>query len=96
MTWRKIKTELEKLPKEKLFKLLQGLHSLSPQNKAWLQGQLFPMGQDTAYLEKCRKRIVKLVYDPKRKFPDDPRFRDAKRSSLNIKRRPKTYAVPST
>ena len=86
MTRRKIKTELEKLPEESLLKLLQGLHSLSPQNKAWLQAQLFPMGQDTVYLEKCRKRIVKLVYDPKRKFPDNPRFRDAKKVITEYKK----------
>ena len=86
MTWREIKTELEKLPEEKLIKLLQGLHSLSPQNKAWLQAQLFPMGQDTEYLEKCRTRIIKAVYDPKRTFPDMPRFRDAKKVITEYKK----------
>lgn len=86
MTWREIKTELEKLPEEKLIKLLQGLRSLSPQNKAWLQAQIFPMGQDTEYLEKCRTRIIKAVYDPKRNFPDLPRFRDAKKVITEYKK----------
>ena len=86
MAWREIKTELSKLPKERLIKLLQGLHSLSPQNKAWLQAQLFPMGQDTEYLEKCRNRIINLVYDPKQKYPDMLRFRDAKKVITEYKK----------
>lgn len=86
MTWRELKNELGKLPEEKLIKLLQGLHSLSPQNKAWLQAQLFPIGQDSEYLEKCRTRIIKAVYDPKRTFPDNPRFRDAKKVITEYKK----------
>ena len=78
MAWREIKIELSKFPQEKLIELLQGLNTLSPQNKAWLQAQLFPLAQDTAYLEKYRTRIIKAVYDPKRILPDNPRFGDAK------------------
>ena len=86
MTWKKIKTELQELPQENLIKLLQGLHNLSPQNKAWLRMQTLPMTQDSEYLEKCRARIIKAVYNPKRKIPDMPRFRDAKKVIAEYKK----------
>ena len=86
MTWKKIKTELQEFPQENLIKLLRGLHNLSPQNKAWLRAHTLPMAQDSEYLEKCRVKIIKAVYDPKRKFPDMPRFRDAKKVITEYKK----------
>ena len=74
MSWSDIKTELQELPQEKLIELLKGLHNLSAQNNAWLH-----VAQDSAYLEECRKKIIRAVYNPNRKFPDMPRFRDAKK-----------------
>jgi hypothetical protein len=79
MSWKKIKNELQELPREKLIVLLKGLHDLSPQNKAWLQGRTVPMAQDKGYLEEYKKKIVNAIYNPNRKFPDMPRFRDAKK-----------------
>lgn len=86
MTWTKIKTELQELPKEKLIDLLKGLHDLSAQNKAWLQTHTLPMVQDSAYLEDRRTKIIKAVYDPNRKFPGMPRFREAKKVITEYKK----------
>ena len=79
MAWTDLRQALKELPPGRLLELLKGLYSLSPQNKAWLQAQVLPVGQDTAYLEDCRQKVIKLVYNPARKFPDMPRFRDAKK-----------------
>ncbi len=78
MPWSDLRQSLQDLSKEQVVELLKGLHDLSPQNKAWLRGKLLPMGQDSAYLEDCRRKVVKAVYDPVRKTPTMPRFRDAK------------------
>ena len=86
MTWSKIKKELQELPQEKLIELLKGLHNLSPQNKAWLQAHTLPVAQDSEYLEGCKKKIIKAVYDPQRKFPNMPRFRDAKKVITEYKK----------
>jgi hypothetical protein len=79
MTWTDLRQTLKELPPERLLELLKGLHDLSPQNKAWLQAQVLPVGQDSAYLEDCRKKVSDLVYKPTRGIPRDPRFRDAKK-----------------
>ena len=63
-TWTDLRKALKELPPEQLIELLKGLHDLSPQNKAWLQAQVLPVGQDTGYLEDCRQKIIKLVYNP--------------------------------
>jgi len=73
-----LRQSLQELTKEQAVELLKGLHDLSPQNKAWLRGRLLPVGQDRVYLEKCRQKLIKAVYDPARKTPTMPRFRDAK------------------
>jgi plasmid replication initiation protein len=86
MAWTDIKTELQELPREKLVDLLKGLHDLSAQNKAWLKARTLPIAQDSEYLEKCREKIVKAVYDPKRKMPNMPRFRDAKKVITEYKK----------
>ena len=86
MAWTNIKTELQELSKEKLIELLKGLHNLSTQNKAWLQAHTLPVAQDSEYLEACRHKIIKAVYDPKRKFPNMPRFRDAKKVITEYKK----------
>ena len=78
MPWSDLRQSLEDLSKEQVIELLKGLYSLSSQNKAWLRGKLLPIGQDTAYLEECRRKVIKAIYDPARKFPDMPHFRDAK------------------
>lgn len=79
MPWTDLRKTLQELPPAQLLELLKGLHDLSPQNKAWLRVKLLPVGQDSAYLEECRQKVVKLVYNPARKLPDMPRFREAKK-----------------
>ena len=79
MTWTELRKTLKELPAEQLLDLLKGLHDLSPQNKAWLRARALPAGQDGAYLEECRQKVIKLVYNPARKLPSMPRFRDAKK-----------------
>jgi hypothetical protein len=79
MAWNDLRKSLEELSKEQVVDLIKGLHDLSPQNKAWLRGKLLPIGQDSAYLEDSRRKVIKAVYDPARNFPGTPRFRDAKR-----------------
>lgn len=91
-TWTDLRKALNEFPPEKLVELLKGLHDLSPQNKAWLQAQVLPVGQDTGYLEDCRQKIIKLVYNPARKFPDMPRFRDAKKVISEYKKATKDLA----
>jgi hypothetical protein len=79
MAWRDLREALQELSREQVIELFKGLHDLSPQNKAWLRGKLLPMGQDAAYLEACRRKVIKAVYDPEKNLPGRPRFRDAKR-----------------
>jgi hypothetical protein len=79
MAWSDLRESLQDLSKEQVVELLKGLYNLSPQNKAWLRNKLLPVGQDTAYLEECRRKVIKAVYDPARKLPSMPHFRDAKR-----------------
>ena len=78
MPWSDLRQSLQELSKEQMIELLKGLYNFSPQNKAWLRGKLLPVGQDSAYLEECRRKVVKAVYDAARKTPGNPRFRDAK------------------
>ena len=54
MSWTEIDNQLKELSIDDLIKLLKGLHDLSPQNKAWLRAKLWPVVQDTKYLEDCR------------------------------------------
>jgi hypothetical protein len=86
MAWTDIKAELKELPQDKLIEMLKGLHDLSAQNKAWLKAHLLPIAQDSEYLDSCRQKIIKAVYDPNRKFPDMPRFRDAKKVITEYKK----------
>ena len=78
MPWSDLRKSRQELSKEQVVELLKGLHGLSPQNKAWLRGKLLPVGQDSVYLDDCRRKVVKAVYDPARKIPTMPRFRAAK------------------
>jgi hypothetical protein len=78
MPWGDLRQRLQDLSKEQLVELLKGLHNLSSQNKAWLRGQLFPVDQNNDFLEECRRKVIKAVYDPARKTSAMPRFRDAK------------------
>lgn len=91
-TWADLRKALNELPPEKLVELLKGLHDLSPQNKAWLRAKALPVGQDSAYLEECRQKVIKAVYNPARKFPDMPRFRDAKKVISDYKKATKDLA----
>ena len=79
MSWSELRKSLQDLSTDQVIEIIKGLHDLSPQNKAWLRGKLLPVGQDTAYLEDCRRKVIKAVYDPARKIPDMPHFRDAKK-----------------
>ena len=74
--------------------MLKGLHGLSPQNKAWLNSQLRPADQNTEYLEDCRNKVVKLVYNPTRGFPNTPNFREAKKIISTYKAA--TQDIPGT
>ncbi len=79
MSWSDLRHNLQDLSKDQVIEIIKGLHDLSPQNKVWLHGKILPLGQDTAYLEECRRKVIKAVYDPARKTPTMPRFRDAKK-----------------
>lgn len=92
MTWTDLRQALKELPPERLIELLKGLHDLSPQNKAWLRAKVLPVGQDSAYLEECRQKVIRAVYNPARKFPDMPRFRDAKKVISEYKKATKDLA----
>lgn len=86
MTWTELRKILKELPESQLLDLLKGLHDLSPQNKAWLAANVRPAEQNVAYLEECRKKVVKLVYSPTKGFPPNPRFRDAKKVISDYKK----------
>lgn len=86
MSWTELRKTLKDLPPAQLLDLLKGLHNLSPQNKAWLEAQLAPKGDNSAYLEECRKKVIKLVYNPARNFPARPRFSDAKKVISDYKK----------
>ena len=86
MTWTELRKALAELPADQLLDLLKGLYELSPQNKAWLRAKILPTGQDTVYLEDCRKKVSDLVYKPTRGIPRDPRFRDAKKIIAEYKK----------
>jgi len=92
MTWTDLRQTLKELPPERLVELLKGLHDLSPQNKAWLRAKVLPVGQDSAYLEECRQKVIKAVYNPARKLPDMPRFREAKKVISEYKKATKDLA----
>ena len=86
ITWIELRKALEELPADQLVGLLKGLHDLSPQNKAWLRSKVLPTGQDSAYLEEYRQKVVKLIYNSARNFPDMPHFRDAKKVITEYRR----------
>ena len=94
MPWGDLRQSLQELTKEQAVELLKGLHDLSPQNKAWLRGRLLPIGQNRVYLEECRQKVIKTVYDPARRTPTMPRFRDAK--SVIAEYRKSTRDLPGT
>ena len=80
MSWSALKSHLKSLPSESLLDLLKGLYQLSPQNKAWLEAHLMPPDQQqSGYLEECRKKVIRLMYDPRRRYPDVPRFGEARK-----------------
>jgi len=79
MAWTEIEKRLKELPQEEMIVLLKGLHDLSPQNKAWLAAKVLSVFQDVEYLEKCRQKIVQLVYKETKGIPHMPRFRDGKK-----------------
>ncbi len=66
-TWTELHKILKRLPPEQLIDLLKGLHDLSPQNKAWLCSKVLPFWQDSAYLEECRRKVIRAsapAYSP--------------------------------
>lgn len=91
-TWTDLRKALKELPPEQLLELLRGLYDLSPQNKAWLRARVLPIGQDSDYLEECRQKVIRAVYNPARKTPDMPRFRDAKKVISEYKKTTKDLA----
>jgi hypothetical protein len=79
MSWTEIEKQLRELPTDEVIKLMKGLHNLSPQNKAWLQGKLSPIIQNKKYLEDCRRKVSNYVYKETKGFPPMPRFGEAKK-----------------
>ena len=94
MPWGDLRQSLQELSKEQIVELLKGLHDFSPQNKAWFRGRLLPVGRNRVYLEECRQKVIKTVYDPARRTPTMPRFRDAK--SVIAGYRKSTRDMPGT
>lgn len=79
MSWTETENQLRELSTDDVIKLVKGLHDLSPQNKAWLRAKLFPVIQDTKYLEDCRRKVANYVYKETKGMPSMPRFREAKK-----------------
>jgi hypothetical protein len=79
MAWTELEKQLRELPMDDIFKLVKGLHDLSPQNKAWLSAKLLPVVQDTKYLEDCRRKVANYVYKETKGMPSMPQFREAKK-----------------
>lgn len=79
MRFNELQKVLNELPQIQVIKLIKGLHDLSPQNKVWLQRQLFPDYNNVEYLEACRKKVIKAVFDPARVIPKNPLFKEAKK-----------------
>jgi len=80
MNWPQIRKELKTKSVDQLIEIIKGLYNLSAANKAHLRKQFSESPQDPAFLEKCRKEIIAAIYPPRRKYPDLPNFRAARKA----------------
>jgi len=80
MNWLQIRKELKTKTVDQLIEIIKSLYDLSPDNKAHLRKQFSESPQDPAFLEKCRKEIIVAIYPPRRKYPDLPNFRAARKA----------------
>jgi len=80
MNWPQIRKQLATKNTDQLIEIIKGLYDLSADNKAHLRKQFSEFPQDPAFLEKCRKEIIAAIYPPRRKYPDDPNFRAARKA----------------
>ncbi len=80
MNWPQIRKKLKTKTIDELVNIIQGLYNLSDANKAHLRKQFTEFPQDPAFLEKCRKEIIAAIYPPRRKYPDNPNFRAARKA----------------
>ena len=85
MNWTQIRKILIDQDRERLIETIKGLYTLSPQNKAFLHTQFSESHQDPAYLEACRKRIVKAIY-PNVFVPGNPKFAQARKAVNDYKK----------
>ncbi len=78
MKWTDLRKHLEALSRDEMLGLIQGLHKLSDQNKRWLDHQC-TQERNQDYLEECKTKVARLVYDTRRITPNMPNFREAKK-----------------
>lgn len=80
MNWTQLRKKLSMVDQARLLDVIKGLYALSDQNKAYLHTQLSESRQDAAFLEKCRKQVISAIYPPNRKYPQDPKFAEARKA----------------
>lgn len=80
MNWPQIRKQLKEQSAAQLIDLIKGLYDLTPANKAFVRKQFAESPQDPVFLEKCRRQIIQAIYPPRRKYPDDPKFSQARKA----------------
>jgi hypothetical protein len=80
MNWPQIRKELKQHNPDQLIALIKGLYDLSPANKAFIRKLFAESPQDPAFLERCRRQIIQAIYPPRRIYPGDPNFREARKA----------------
>ena len=86
MNWPQLRKHLEDQSPPQITEIIKGLYDLSPQNKAFLRKQFAETLEDPAFLEKCRTQIINAIYPPRRKFPGDPKFAQARKAINEYKK----------
>jgi hypothetical protein len=86
MNWPQIRKQLRQKDPDQLIDLLKGLYDLSLGNKAFLRLQFSANHQDTEFLEKCRQQVIEAIYSPRRKYPDYPKFAQARKAINEYKK----------
>jgi hypothetical protein len=86
MNWPQLRKHLEDQSPARILEIVKGLYALSPQNKAYLRKQFAETLEDPAFLEKCRTQIINAIYPPRRKYPDDPKFAQARKAVNEYKK----------
>lgn len=80
MNWPQIRKQLKEQNTDQLINLLKGLYDLSPANKAFIRSRFAESPQDTAFLEKSRQQVINAIYPPRRKYPNMPKFAQARKA----------------